>query len=364
MYPYQFLQADLEDDQALRKRLNDDTIKGKISLSFRREPSYFTHLKNIASIIQVIKCVKDKKIVGTATRAILKCQMRGSISSIGYLSDLRIENKHRSGWLLSNGFKYLRELHLQSPVPFYYTLIWESNYRAIKSLEGKRGKLPEYIYCSKILSPIIFLRKKKKIKLTKNLHFKRASTQTIKKVITFINNENKNKELSPYINLEGLLSNDYQNLRADDFYYLQDGQDIVAAISLWDQCSYRQTFIETFSFKYKLIAKLFKFCHLGVFPKENTEVKYVFGSFMTIKKDNLILAKTLLKYFNNELIERGYDKLVLSINNKSILKKLLKSFIHLKLAGNLYFVFFDTTIKEEYKKLLDSNNIYIELGLI
>lgn len=364
MSSYNFSLASSKDDYALRQRTKTDVMAGQISLSFQREPSYFSFLKNISKNFQVIKCQKNKQILASGTRAEVDCLLDGSVSKVGYLTDLRISKLHRNKTILKNGYAFLNSLHEKSKIDFYYSIIWSTNTSAKQILSTKRSNLPEYFFVNDIYCPVVFLNKKYQIRKRASLEFKIANRETIKRVVAFINSENKKNSLAHYLCYDSLINNQYQNLKIENFCYLVENGKIVSAIALWDQSAIRQVVIEAYNKKFAIISKLSNFVGLNYFPKINQEFKFVYGSFFSVVDNDLELAECMLRCFFNYIAEKKYKKVLLSISETSGLIDVVKQFRHLKFSGSLYYVFFNEREKEKYQSLLVNSSNFIEYALV
>ncbi|WP_419612165.1 hypothetical protein, partial [Thiolapillus sp.] len=61
----------------------------------------------------------------------LPAWINGSTQHLGYLADLRGDPAYRGSTLLARGYRFLRQLHEDDPVPLYYSLILDGNRLAL-----------------------------------------------------------------------------------------------------------------------------------------------------------------------------------------------------------------------------------------
>src|SRR5258706_136240 len=87
---FRFELATAEDDAQLRQRMAEDWMRGDLSISFRREPSYFAACAVQGIETQVIKCtdLETSQIVGMGSRSLRMAFINGQPVRVGYLSDL------------------------------------------------------------------------------------------------------------------------------------------------------------------------------------------------------------------------------------------------------------------------------------
>ena len=152
---FRFDLATPADDAQLRRRMAEDWMRGNVSITFRREPSYFDACAVQGVKTQVIKCtdVETGEIVGVGSRSRRSAYVNGEPRCVGYLSDLRAHPRVRSRTLLARGYEYLRRLHEADPVALYYTVIFDGNQAALDALIGERAGLPPYHDLGKIFDP-------------------------------------------------------------------------------------------------------------------------------------------------------------------------------------------------------------------
>lgn len=95
MSRFDFLLAENSDDAELRQRMAEDYMPGDISLSFRREPSYFLGSQIQGEAVQVAKCIdrNSNRIIGLGCRALSLAWVNGKLQRVGYLADLRAQQE-------------------------------------------------------------------------------------------------------------------------------------------------------------------------------------------------------------------------------------------------------------------------------
>ena len=105
MSRFEFSLAGPADDLQLRARMAADSMEGSITVSFRREPSYFAGCRLQGDATQVVKCVDTiaGRIVGLGSRSTALAFVGGQRVRIGYLSDLRLTPELRRGLLVARG---------------------------------------------------------------------------------------------------------------------------------------------------------------------------------------------------------------------------------------------------------------------
>lgn len=144
---FEYALASQDDDAALRGLLRQIAMPGDITLAFLREPSYFVAEQAGCVSSQVLLCrdrQQDGRIVGMASRSVRNVYIDGSPTHVGYLGMLRGVPESRGNIGLARGYQYLKRLHADGSIPYYFTTILDENAAAMDLLTSARGSLPIY----------------------------------------------------------------------------------------------------------------------------------------------------------------------------------------------------------------------------
>src|SRR5437868_6568504 len=146
MSRYRFELATPADDADLRRVLAETPMPGAVTVSFRREPSYFGAAVVDGRFRQVVAAreLEDGRVVGFGSRAVGERYVNGRPEPIGYLSNLRLLPAHRNRGLVARGYAYFRKLHGDGKARLYLTTIAEGNAAALTILTSGRAGLPRY----------------------------------------------------------------------------------------------------------------------------------------------------------------------------------------------------------------------------
>jgi hypothetical protein len=146
MARYRIELATPDDDADLRRILADTPMPGHISVSFRREPSYFAAAEVDGHFRQVVagRDLDTGRLIGFGSRSIRRVFVNGRPTDVGYLSALRLLAEHRNLGLIARGYAHFRKLHADGRAAVYLTTIAEGNDRALELLTSGRAGLPAY----------------------------------------------------------------------------------------------------------------------------------------------------------------------------------------------------------------------------
>ena len=189
MSRYRFELATPADDADLRHILAETPMAGRISVSFRREPSYFDAAVVEGEFRQVVAardCGADK-LVGFGCRSIRMRYVNGLPQQIGYLGGLRLLIGHRNRGLVARGYKFFRQLHSDRRTPLYLTTIASGNDAVIRLLTSGRAGLPAYHYAGDYCTLAIPLaRRRNRTSVSSGLTVRPATTNDLATILAFL----------------------------------------------------------------------------------------------------------------------------------------------------------------------------------
>jgi len=114
-----------QDDASIRQLVKRQAVPGRISIAFEREPDFSLGCAVTGDDCQILvaRTKEDAEVVGVACRSIRQVFLNGNEQRLGYLGQLRVDDRFRGRWLVSRGFSLLRQLHENDPVPAYLAAI-------------------------------------------------------------------------------------------------------------------------------------------------------------------------------------------------------------------------------------------------
>lgn len=368
MSRFEFSLAETGDDTELRARMAEVFMPGNITLSFRREPSYFAGSRLQGETVQVVKCVdrQRRQIVGLGCRALSRAWINGKPQRVGYLADLRGRAAYRGGTLLARGYDYLHHLHRQQPVELYYTMILDDNQAARRLLESGRCGLPRYRDCGRFLTPAIFLDLPRRALCPTGIEFARAEPDRLEDILAFVSHWQSRKQLAPVYTLADFETGRLQGLKAQDIYLaLRDGK-IVAVCAAWDQREFRQTHVERYSTLLRLLRPAYNvlagFSPLQPLPPEGAMLQHFYLALVAVEDNDRELFAALLRYLYLDRRRSGWHYFIAGLHERDPLAQVLADYRRIKTAGRLYIVHYDEDAAA-YERL-DDRVPFVEIGAI
>lgn len=342
--------ARLEDDNSIRAFLNSITMESDIEVNYGKEPSFFEAINIRGYKNQVIIGEKDNLICSMGARALSKNYLNGKIETMGYLSDLKINNSCRHLRALATGYDFVKSLMEDNEAKLHITTIIEDNKKAkiVLTWKNKSKTIPNYYDFGLLNTYFILPIFKHKIK--SNFTLKLADNNNLQEIINFLNKEGSKKQFFPVITEEYIAS--LPGLSLSDFFIAYQNEEIVGVMANWNQTSFRQVIMK----KYRNKAKILKY--LPFLPKENKEIMLSYVSFFALKDNDGNIFEFLL----SNIHKQSKLPIAICLHEKDNLNIIMKKYFKIIYKSRLYIADYKTD--EEIAKLTDDRIPYIELGLL
>ena len=344
---FRFDLATEEDDGQLRQRMAEDWMRGPLSLSFRREPSYFAACCVQGEGMQVIKCtdLARGRIAGMGSRSLRTVFLDGQPARVGYLSDLRAHPDYRHRTLLARGYRFLHQLHEADPAPIYFTVILDGNTAALRALTGGRAGLPLYRDLGRILTPGVHLDLPKRRLREPGLRFERGRERRLPEILAFLCRWQREKQFAPIYSAADFGTHRLRDLRIQDFLLAVRGDRIVGCCAAWDQRGFRQTHIEQYSPAlaavrpvYNLAARLLP---LKPLPSPGSLIPYFYLSFAAVEENDVRVFRALLREMYMERRGGPWHYFIAGLHERDPLAAALDDYRKIGAAGRLFAVHFE-----------------------
>lgn len=356
--------AEPDDDAALRQLLRQNVLDGHFGVTFRREPSYFMASAIQGQRYEIIKGTdtRTQNIVGLAGRFTYPAYINGKKTTLGYLAELRVAPPYRNGLHVARGFRFLRQLHQQSPVCCYTTMILEGNEKALKTLTGERAGLPAYTPQGRMLTPAIHLDFSKKSLSLPHVTVEKAHNGNIDEVFEFINQQQASKQFAPYYTAADLTTPRLRGLSAEDFYLAVKDNKITGVIAAWNQSDFRQVHVEKYSRPLQAIKPIYNLMSLmtplKALPECGEKIPYFYLSFVAIKNSDRAIFRLLLNALYRDRHQGQWHYFICGLHESDPLAEVLEDYRRIKGYGNLFSVCLDDGIT------LSNQTPYVEIATI
>lgn len=340
---FEFSLASEAEDEALRALLRRIAMPGNITLSFQREPSFLLAEQAGSVVSQVMVCrdrTKDQ-IVGMGSRSIRDMYIDGKPARVGYLSMLRGVPEARGNIALARGYRYLRELHADGAVPYYFTTILDDNVEAKNLLTSARGGLPVYKPLAQLITYLIPLRRNRSHKNTNNT-VSRVDQHQLSEAVAFLQQWNSRYQFAPVYTLADILGQSklLPAFCRENFYVYQEHDEIRGTLGVWDQQSLKQTVVTAYSRNMQLLRPFYNLYaaitgNPGL-PPTGSEIKVLYASFLSGSE---IAFEALLKQTLKDWSGKGYDYLSIGVCADNPLSPLAARYATQRISSTIYIVY-------------------------
>jgi hypothetical protein len=240
--------ATLQDDQDLRAMLRENTMSSWVGMSFEREPSYFGAKDLVDDEITVIahEDTPSRAPIGMYTCRVLPVHVNGQPERVSYFGGLRVTPKYRNRFhIVRNGFKSINKLiSAKGTVPYRFTSVARENMIARRLLEARLPGMPVYSNVGELATLALSSTLGRK---NKNL-LRRATVSDIPALVEFVNNHNRGYQFSTFLTEAWFhQASRSRGIDISDFWVLVDSHDICACIAVWDQRTFKQTVVRSYS---------------------------------------------------------------------------------------------------------------------
>ena len=250
-----FAPATERDDAAIRRLLRANPTRGKVNLTFEREPAYFRSSGIADAEDQTIVAFDEEKLVCMGRATVRRLYLNGEPQRVGYLSELRLDHsaRGRSG-ILRHGYQFFRTLRQSPPPAIWYTSIAADNHRSIRFLEANLRGMPRYQFLSEFITLLIDV--PRRAHAAQRLAASAVHQLEAEELSCDVGGELRLPELASVLNDRGrgfqfaaewtadrIRGLERHGLPLSEWLVLRRGRQAVATSALWDQRSYRQTVI-------------------------------------------------------------------------------------------------------------------------
>lgn len=247
------------DDSDLRALLRRSVIPGAVRIALTREPEYFA-AEGLAGAQDVTIVVRrDGHVMAMGRCSVNSLARNGRVQRIGYLAELRVvPGTPGSSRVLRDGYEFLAELTARSGVDGFFTSITIDNDRARRVLEhGGRFGLPAYRALTglvTLVSPV-----DRGVRPTGSVTEATCRKDERAALTTFLARRSLDAHLSLSWDGARWVALARHGITPGDFGVVRRGGRIVAAATVWDQRSFRQTVIDGYTGVLKVARPLVNF---------------------------------------------------------------------------------------------------------
>ena len=360
-----FQAASAADDADLRRLLRDNPMQqGGLTLSFRREPSYFAACSVLGQSAEVFvgRDTQTGALAGVGARYHLPAFINGQAQSIVYLADLRVQTAYRNSIHLRRAYQFLRQRHAADPAPVYTTMILQDNRAALATIAAQRAGLPPYHAQGTVHTPLILLGWQKPT-LAAPCTIRRATAADWAAIVAFLNRENARYQFAPVYHENDLTNGRLREMQPENILLAEANGSIIGTIALLQQSAFRHLHIDAYHGAWRFIRPVYnalaRLTPLAPLPRAGEALKYAYLSLMAVQNDDLAVFRALLRQAYRASHGTGLHYLIGAFHERHPLRPAFADYAGIPSGGQLFTVQFDS---EPYP--LDGRVPYIDAAAI
>jgi hypothetical protein len=362
--------ATAADDAELRHVLAATPMPGLITVSYRREPSYFGAAVVSGDFHQVL-AVRDAaagRIAGFVSRSVRSMFVNGRPEPVGYLSALRSLPEYRNRSLLARGIAYLRQLHADGRAKIYLATISEGNDEAIRILTSGRTGLPTFHPAESYLGLAIPIptRRRRQITEAGDATIRPARREDLPEIIEFLHKWGPRRQFFPDYKQDDFFHDGatFKDLAPADILLARRKDQLIGTVGSWDQHSFKQSIVEGYSTALKWLAPVYnswaKIRGRPAIPRPGTELRYLTAAIPVVADDNEEVFLALVRAVLAKASGGEQHYLMLGLHERDPLLPAARRLGGRTYAGRLYLACWEDG--EELYKSLDDRVPYMEVG--
>jgi hypothetical protein len=357
------------DDPAIRQLLANNPVPGRVTVTYEREPDYFLGCGTMGRFCQVLvaRHQPSGEVAGVATRATRPLFVNGQVEEVGYIGQLRVDERFRGRWIVSGGFRFLHQLHADGRVAGYITTIIEGNAQAQGILVKRaRRHFPVYREVERLCTLAIIVRRPKR---TFSSHYEvcRGSKTELQTIIAFIRQHGAAKQFFPAYSQDDFGDSPTTlGFQFHDFILAHRNGELVGVIGLWDQSSYKQSVVQTYNDSLRRFRPFYNFgarlAGVQPLPPPGQPIHFAYASFICVAENDPDIFRVLLRHLYNLAAERGYAYLMVGLSSRDPLLPVARRYGHISYYSRLYTVCWKN--EEYFHEKLDDHIPYVEIAAL
>jgi hypothetical protein len=368
MSRYRFELATPADDADLRRVLAETPMPGAITVSFRREPSYFDAAVVDGQFRQVVAAreLEDGRVVGFGSRAVGDRFVNGRPEPIGYLSNLRLLPDHRNRGLVARGYAFFRKLHGDGRTRLYVTTIAEGNSVALTVLTSGRAGLPRYHPAGRFHTVALPWLRHPTRPAPAGVQIRPARPEDTPALLAFLQTVGARRQFFPCYEAGDFFTpgGAFHDLGPDDLLLALRGGTIVGTLAAWDQHGFRQTVVHGYGRPLGWVRPLYnawaRLAGRPRLPGPGDAFRYRVAALPLVADDDATVFAALL----DALLARGggskAEYLLVGLHEADPLLSVLRRYRATWYTTRLFLACWEDG--EELRRSLDGRPPYLELG--
>jgi hypothetical protein len=331
-----------EDDASIRRLVKRQPVPGRVTVAFEREPDFSLGCAVTGDDCRILvaRAVEDSEVVGVACRSVRNVFLNGSEQRLGYLGQLRVDERFRGRWLVSRGFSLLRQLHDDDPVPAYLASIIGGNPEATEVLVGKRRKMFPHFHAIADYCTLALDAHRPKGPLACDARVSPASSAELAELVDFLRTYGRHRQFFPVWTELALRNLAALGLQIEDLRIARRGKEIVGVTGLWDQSAYKQTVVRGYSSWFKAVVPLWNssagWFGRSALPRPGDKLRSAYAALICVAHDDAAVFGSLLREVYSLASLRRFSYLLVGLDARDPLLPVAQSYAHVFYPSRFY----------------------------
>lgn len=321
------------DEAGIRGLVGREAMPGRIRLALAREPDFSLGCAVTGDDCRILvaRSASDRAIVGVACRSLRRVFVNGEERRLGYLGQLRVDDRFRGRWLVSRGFSLLAQIDRADPVPAYLASIVDGNDEATAILVAKRRRsFPAFHEVARYLTLALSARRQKPA-LNGDEEIVPGSVDQLGEIVRFLRAEGARRQFFSVWTEDALRSLDGLGLKIGDMRIARRNGRIAGIVALWDQSAYKQAVVRGYSGWLKAVSLA-----SPLLPRIGAHVRSAYASLVCMANDDAVLFARMLREVYNLAASGGFDYLLVGLDARDPLLPIARAYTHFTYPSRLY----------------------------
>jgi hypothetical protein len=370
MKEFVFDVASPDDDESILRLLRENPVPGHVSVSYERSPSFFHGCDVMGRRHQtlVARHLPSGEIAAIAGRYLRRMYINGKLETAGYLGQLRVDHRFRSRWLVSGGFRFLRELHDDRQTVGYLTTIIEGNREAEGVLVSRaRRHFPVYRPLGRIHTLALHVRPLG-ARVVAGCDVRQGSDIDLDDIVAFLNRHGAGRQFFPAFSTADFKrgSTRTRGFRLEDFRLAMRNGRIIGIMGLWDQSSFKQSVVRGYGGFLRWGRSIYngyaRLRGLRSLTRPGEAIPLAYAAFTCIADNDPVVFDMLLRQQLRSAWERKFAFLMIGLIGSDPLLATACRQPHIAYYSRLYTVCWDNG--SEFHDRVDPRIIHVEIATL
>ena len=227
-------------------------MPGRMTVSFRRDPSFFQAAVVEGSFHQAVVARQGtgERVIGLGCRSVRTRYVNGLPRPIGYLSSLRLLPEYRGTGIVAHAYRHLRTLHEDRRTSLYLSTIAEGNELALSMLNHTRVGLPRYHFAGNYHTLAIPIRRSVSPSngVETGLEIREATGEDAAVTAGFLSSVGPTRQFFPQYEAGDFFNSGgtFCDLKPQDLLLAFRQGRLIGTLACWNQSRFRQTVVEAY----------------------------------------------------------------------------------------------------------------------